>query len=108
VEPFTSHRLESLEMGTGQPESRNTFGLIESLKRIDKNPMMKQVVPDVGSRFKLSIPAPDMLYGYNRVRASTCPISWYGKQNGGQCPRTTLSFFVIEFKSDSPGGPGSL
>ena len=69
--------LENLEMGTGETDMEDYFrGKIfpkppplDSLKRIDKNPIAKQLVLDVGSKLKVSTPWPDMLYRYNRLRA---------------------------------------
>jgi hypothetical protein len=112
--------LENLEMGTGEPDVEDYFrGKIfakpvpqDSLKRIDKNPMAKQVVPDVGSRLKVSTPAPDMLYGYNRLGAFT-----HGQQAQFRSMKNEMAansqdlicpFFVVEFKADGPGGSGSL
>jgi hypothetical protein len=70
-------RLYDLEMGTTEPAVENYFkanifpypGRSDSLKRIDKNPMARHVVPDVRSKLKVSTPRPDMLYGYNRFGA---------------------------------------
>jgi hypothetical protein len=61
-------------MGAGEPDvvryfHANVFPnpkLSNSLKRIDRNPMAKHAVPDVGSKLKVSTPMPDILYGYNR------------------------------------------
>jgi hypothetical protein len=66
--------LENLEIGTGESDVEDYFrnnifakpAPLDSLKRIDKNPMSRQVVPNVGSKLKVSTPVPDMLYGYNR------------------------------------------
>jgi hypothetical protein len=71
--------LEALEMGTGEPEvgdnfSTNVFtkpGPTDVIKRIEKAPMAKRAVPDLGSKFKLVTPVPDVLYGFNRVHAFT-------------------------------------
>jgi hypothetical protein len=61
-------------MGTVKPVIENYFKAnifldpesSDSLYRIDKNPMVKRVVLDVGFDFKVNTPYPDMLYGYNR------------------------------------------
>lgn len=68
-------RLFDLEMGTAEPAVENYFKANifpdpsgqDVLKRVDKNPMAKSVVPNVGSKLKVSTPVPDMIYGYNCV-----------------------------------------
>lgn len=112
--------LENLEMGTGEPAVENYFkanifpdpGLFDTLKRIDKNPMARQVVPDVGSKLKVSTPVPDMLYGYNRLGAFTHEQQAQFRSIGNEIITNSQDvmypFFVIEFKSDMPGNPGSL
>ena len=112
--------LENLEMGTGEPDVEDYFrGKIfakpapqDSLKRIDKNPMAKQVVPDVGSKLKVSTPVPDMLYGYNRLGAFThghqAQFRSMGNEMAANSQDLIYPFFVIEFKADGPGGSGSL
>ena len=69
--------LERLEMGTAEPAVENYFKanifpdpeLSDSLYRIDKNPIAKHTVPDIGSKHKVSNPISDILYGYNRLGA---------------------------------------
>jgi hypothetical protein len=67
--------------------------------------MSKHAVPDVGSKVKVSIPMPDLLYGYNRLGAFTrsMGMEMVANSNGLVYP-----FFVIEFKADGPSGSGSL
>jgi len=113
--------LENLEMGTGEPAVENYFkanifpdpGLLGTLKRIDKNPMAKQVVPDVGSDLKVSTPAPDILYGYNRFGAFTdeqlAQLRLMRNEIVTSSQDLVYPFFVIEFKADGPGASsGSL
>ncbi|TAQ85520.1 hypothetical protein B7494_g6176 [Chlorociboria aeruginascens] len=112
-------RLYDLEMGTAEPAVENYFkanifpepGRSDSLKRIDKNPIAKQVVPSVGSNLKVSTPVPDMLYGYNRLGAfpqqQTQLISM-GTEIIANSQGLIFPFFVIEFKADGPGGSGSM
>lgn len=69
--------LDDLEIGTREPGVEKYFHTnvfpdpkcSDSLKRTNRNPMAKQVVPNVGLKLKVSTPWPDMLYGYNRLRA---------------------------------------
>jgi hypothetical protein len=64
-------------MGSIEPAVENYFKanifpnpkLSDSLKCINKNPMAKRTVPDIGSKLKVSTPYPDMLYGYNNLGA---------------------------------------
>jgi hypothetical protein len=69
--------LYDLGMGSAEPAVENYFKAnifpnpksSDSLKRIDKNLMAKHAVPNVASKLKVSTPVPDMLYGYNSIRA---------------------------------------
>ena len=69
--------LESLEVGVGETNVEDYFrgkifaepAPLASLRPINKNTMAKQVVPNVGSKFKVGTPWPDMLYGYDRLGA---------------------------------------
>lgn len=112
--------LENLEMGTGEPDVEDYFrGKIfvkpapqDSLKRIDKIPMTKYAVPDVGSKLKVSTPVPDMLYGYSRLGAFTdgqqAQFNSMGNEMVANNHDLIYPFFVIEFKADGPSGSGSL
>jgi hypothetical protein len=111
--------LRWLEMGTGEPAVEDYFKAnifpnpkpSDSLYRINRNPMAKHVVPDVGSKLKVSNPVPDMLYGYNRLGAfphqQTKLISM-GTEIVANSQGLIFPFFVIEFKADGPGGSGSM
>ena len=111
--------LEYLEMGTGEPDVEDYFKSkifakpepLGSLKRIDKIPMAKHIVPDVGSKLKVSIPVPDMLYGYNSIGAfpqQQAQLRFMGNEMVANSQDLIYPFFVIEFKADGPGGYGSL
>ncbi len=113
-------RLERLEMGTAEPAVENYFKAnifpdpesLDSLYRIDKHPMAKHAIPDVGSKLKVSTPWPDMLYGYNRLGAFThkqrTQLISIGNKMVANTQDLILPFFVIEFKADGPGGSGSM
>ncbi|KAG9231564.1 hypothetical protein BJ875DRAFT_113334 [Amylocarpus encephaloides] len=111
--------LRWLEMGSGEPAVEDYFKAnifpnpkpLDSLYRINRNPMAEHVVPDVGSKLKVSNPVPDMLYGYNRLGAfphqQTKLISM-GTEMVANNQGLIFPFFVIEFKADGPGGCGSM
>lgn len=111
--------LESLEMGAGEPDveeyfRRNVFPKPtpqETLKRVDKNPMTKAAVPNVGTKLRLSTPVPDMIYGYNRVEAfpdHQAQLRSMGNEMISNNQGLIYPFFVIEFKGDGPSGSGSM
>lgn len=111
--------LYDLELGTAEPAVENYFKAnifpnpksSDSLKRIDKNAMVKHVVPDVGSKLEVSIPSPDMLYGYNRLGAfpqQSAQLRSMGNEMVANTQGLVYPFFVIEFKADGPGGSGSM
>ncbi|KAI9799412.1 MAG: hypothetical protein M1825_004512 [Sarcosagium campestre] len=111
--------LENLELGAPQPEVEdyfkvNIFGkpkIIDILKRIDRNPMVKNAVPDVGSKLKVSTPVPDMIFGYNRNEAfaqQQTQLLSMGNEMVANTQDVLYPFFVIEFKADGPGVSGSM
>ena len=111
--------LERLEMGTAEPAVENYFKAnifpdpesSDSLYRIDKTPMAKHAVPDIGSKLKVSTPWPDMLYGYNRLGAfpqQQSHLISMGTEIVANSQGLILPFFVIEFKADGPGASRSL
>jgi len=113
--------LERLEMGTGESDVEEYFHanvfpnpkLSDRLQCTNRNPMAKQVVPDVGSKLKLKVstPVPDMLYGYNRNRAfhqQQAQLLSMGTDMVANSQGLIYPFFVIEFIADGPGGCGSL
>jgi hypothetical protein len=111
--------LENLEMGTGEADVEDYFrgkifpkpAPLDILKRIDRNPMAKKVVLDVGSKLKVSTPCPDMLYGYNSLGGfpqQQVQLRSMGNEMVANTQDLIYPFFVIEFKADGPGGSGSL
>jgi hypothetical protein len=44
------------------------LALLNILKRINRNPIAKKVVLNVGLKLKVSTPCPNMLYGYNSLK----------------------------------------
>jgi hypothetical protein len=110
--------LECLQRGTTEPAVENYFKAnifpdpkpLDSLKRIDKYPMAKRTVPDVGSKLKVSTPYPDMLYGYNRgaFPQQQTQLRAMGNEMVANNQDLLYPFFVIEFTADGPGGSGSM
>lgn len=115
--------LYDLGMGSAEPAVENYFKAnifpnpksSDSLKRIDKNPMAKHAVPNVASnvasKLKVSTPVPDMLYGYNSIRAfpqQQAQLLSMGNEMVANTQDLMYPFFVIEFKADGPGGSGSM
>lgn len=74
--------------------------------------MAKRTVLDVGSNLKVSVPYPNMLYGYNRLEAfaqqQQTQLRFMGNEIIVNTQNLVYPFFVIEFKADGPGGSGSL
>ncbi|KAF4631100.1 hypothetical protein G7Y89_g7042 [Cudoniella acicularis] len=114
-------RLYALEKGTAEPAVENYFkanifpdpGELDGVQRIDKSQMVKQFVPNVGSKLKVSTPVPDILYGYNRLGAFPeeqiqLQFRSMGKEMLANTQELVYPFFVIEFKADGPGGSGSM
>ncbi|KAJ8125690.1 hypothetical protein O1611_g7947 [Lasiodiplodia mahajangana] len=82
----------------------------ESLKRSDKQPMFRHIVPGSRSNPRVSNPIPDMLYGYTNEafpQQQTQLISM-GTEMSANNQGLLYPFFTIEFKGDGPGGTGSL
>ncbi|KAH9216200.1 hypothetical protein DL95DRAFT_297485, partial [Leptodontidium sp. 2 PMI_412] len=110
--------LERLEMGTTEAAVENYFKanifpdpeLSNGLYRIDRNPIAKRAVPDVGSDLKVSTPSPDMLYGYNREAfpQQQTQLRSMGNEMVANTQDLIYPFFVIEFKADGPGESGSM
>ena len=85
-------------------------GLLSELRRSDRQPMFKSMVPRAPSTLaKVSPPVPDMLYGYNRDLALQ-PEQQRQVMSDMVVNTQNLiyPFFTVEFKGDSPGGAGSL
>ncbi|KAI0480158.1 hypothetical protein GGR56DRAFT_256520 [Xylariaceae sp. FL0804] len=75
----------------------------DDLRRSDRQPMSRHVVPDAAPRFKVSNPIPDMLYGYSRHHAfpdqQTQLISM-GTEPVANNQDLMYPFFVIEFEGN--------
>jgi hypothetical protein len=111
--------LDRLMMGTGESDVEDYFrGRIfpkpeppDSLQRADRYPMSKHTVPNPHPTFKVSNPAPDMLYGYDGAGAFPLQkpqlLSMEGQMVANN-QNLIYPFFVIEFKADGPSGAGSL
>ncbi|KAF1994144.1 hypothetical protein P154DRAFT_557414 [Amniculicola lignicola CBS 123094] len=112
--------LYNLSMGAGESKVEDYFkgtifpnpGSSGTLDRADRQPMSKHTVPSTGSKFKVSNPVPDMLYGYNRLGAfpdQQIQLISMGNENGTANNQGLLyPFFAIEFKGDGPAGTGSM
>jgi hypothetical protein len=110
--------LEALEMGAPEGDVQNYFQAevfprsAGALKRSDRLPMGRGVVPDSGSNLKVSTPMPDILYGYNRTGAFTevqqAQFNSMGNEMTANSQDLIYPFFVIEFKADGSSGPGGL
>jgi hypothetical protein len=112
--------LERLEISTGEPKVENYSKAnifpdpvpSDSLQRTDKNPMAKHAAPDFGTKLTVGNPAPDMLYGYNRLEAFTdgqqTQLISIGNGRVANTQNLILPFFVIEFKANGSEKPGSL
>ena len=111
--------LAALERGAGEPEVeqyiQNTLVTLPSrndiLKRSDKLPMARRMIPNTGTACRVSGPVPDILLGYNLGGAFTplqrrklLAIDLASATNDGLC----LPFFIVEFKGDGPSSNGSL
>lgn len=111
--------LHDLSMGAAEAEVEqyfhaHIFPSTESsdiLKRSDRQPMAKYAVPNFRSKYRISTPAPDMLYGYNRrvafpqqqAQLLSMGSKLVANNQGLVCP-----FFAIEFQGDGPSGAGGL
>ncbi|OBT65449.1 hypothetical protein VE03_06022 [Pseudogymnoascus sp. 23342-1-I1] len=114
-------QLAELGMGASEGEIASYFqqqlfllpGQKDGLKGSIKLPMARHAVPGVGSELRISIPVPDILYGYNLFGAftdgeqtqiyhmATSPV--FGNNDGLMFP-----FLAIEQKGDGPVSRGSL
>lgn len=103
--------LRELENGAGECDVENYFKreifptpmALGSLKRTDRQRMAKHTVPSSGSEFKLSTPAPDMLYGYDRSKAFPQQAQLIISMRHNVVANNKgliYPFFVIEFKGE--------
>ncbi|PFH61580.1 hypothetical protein XA68_16930 [Ophiocordyceps unilateralis] len=84
-----------------------------NLERHDRQPMLRNVVPNTNSRYRVSNPVPDMLYGYRRETAINRRLAQLASRDdriSGAANNLDLMypFFAVEFKGDGPTRPGSL
>lgn len=113
--------LYDLEMGSAEGDVEKYFQKSvfpnptlssDSLKTSLRLPMGKHTVPNTGSKFKVSNPVPDMLYGYKRhgtfTRAQEAQFNSMGNTMMANSQNLAYPFFVIEFKGDGPSEAGSL
>ena len=111
--------LNELWMGAGEPKVEDYFrdtifpkpGPSGILDRADRQPMAKHTVPNTGSKFKVSNPVPDMLYGYSRHGAfpqQKTQLNSMGREPRANNQGLIFPFFMIEFKGDGPTGVGSM
>jgi hypothetical protein len=112
--------LKALEMGKAETDVEMYFQNrifteppeTEPISRSTKSPMAKQVVPDYDPRYKVSIPVPDMLYGYSRTEAFTerqqALLISMGTEMVANSGGVLYPFLYVEFKGDGPSGSGSL
>ncbi|KFY80967.1 hypothetical protein V499_00236 [Pseudogymnoascus sp. VKM F-103] len=113
-------RLAKLRTGSAESEVASYFQeqlflvseQTDILKGSLKLPMSKLVVPGVDSELRVSIPVPDILYGYDslgaftdeeQVQLNSMVIPVFGNNDGLVFP-----FFAIEQKGDGPVSRGSL
>ncbi len=112
-------RLAELEMGTAESKVERYFHAnifpdpepTDILQSSDRLPMAKHAVPDFGSKFKVSTPVPDLLYGYSRTGAfhqQQAQFPSMGNEMVANSNGLVYPFFVIEFKADGPSGSASM
>jgi hypothetical protein len=80
------------------------------LKRSFRMPMAKQCVPNISKNYRISTPAPDILYGYKDVcfKKQASQMVLLGKQPAANTPGALFPFLVVEFKGDGPSGGGTF
>lgn len=110
-----------LWMGAGESQVKLYFqtnifpvpDISENLQRSDGIPMTNAAVPaTLSSRFRVSNPVPDILYGYS------CQTAFTEAQQGqfyamgtsmfANSQSLIYPFFAIEFNGDGPSGSGSM
>ncbi|KAI0097591.1 hypothetical protein GGR51DRAFT_552968 [Nemania sp. FL0031] len=110
--------LHRLENGAEKPVVEEYFRThiypypkpAENLKRSDRQPMSRHAVPSSQSKFRVSNPIPDMLYGYTNEAfpQQQAELISMGTKISANNSGLLFPFFAIEFKGDGPGGTGSL
>ncbi|MCJ1461998.1 hypothetical protein MMC07_000598 [Pseudocyphellaria aurata] len=100
--------LEMLANGAGEPEVQSGFrdwiffDSRDALRRSERMRMWKHAVPSSGSEHKVSIPHPDMLFGYVRDLALPQHFSIKSLQREMTANSSHLAypFLDVEFKGD--------
>ena len=111
--------LEGLRIGSVEAQVEDYFGKYfflepapnDVLGRARGLPMARHTVPNSGSHLKVSNPAPDMLFGYDRGAAfpeQQAQLISMGVEMVANSQSLLYPFFVIEFKAVGPSGSGSL
>ncbi|KAK3682815.1 hypothetical protein B0T22DRAFT_294968 [Podospora appendiculata] len=110
--------LHKLETNGGEPDVEEYFRNhvypysepTGALQRSDRQPISKHAVPATGSKFRVSNPIPDMLYGYSRNAFSqqNAQLASMGVEPVANNQGLIYPFFIVEFKGDGPAGAGSL
>ncbi|PQE30045.1 hypothetical protein CJF32_00009485 [Rutstroemia sp. NJR-2017a WRK4] len=105
-------KLKALEMESTGPDVRVYFetriftrpSYHEVLDCSGKVTMNRQVVPDTGSNYSVSTPAPDLLYGYKRRKAFTeeqqAQLVSLGFEMIANASDVLYPFLNVEFKGD--------
>jgi hypothetical protein len=111
--------LEALALGAVASDVKNHFrnniftasALVDSVREIGNFQMAKCVVPQARSKLKVGVPAPDILYGYQRgafPQQHQTQLTSMGVKIVANTRDLIYPFFLIEFKGDGPSGSGSL
>ena len=109
--------VEDLARGAGEGKVQSYFQNeifprpTDILMRTERLPMARRAVPDAKSKYKVSNPVPDLLYGYKRNGAfpqQQAQLLSMGNEMIANNDHLLYPFFVIEFKGDGPSGAGSL
>ncbi|KAH7309141.1 hypothetical protein B0I35DRAFT_453649 [Stachybotrys elegans] len=111
--------LNELWLGAGEHQVEHYFkhaifpnpGPIDSLRRVDRQPMAKHTVPTMGFGLNISNPVPDMLYGYNRPRAfhqQQSQLISMGAEMVANDEGLMHPFLLVEFEGQGPSGGGNL
>lgn len=112
--------LHDLETGDRESAVEGYFGKIFTkpsptsfLRRDDRIPMSKEVVPNINNILNLKItnPIPDMLFGYREATAFPqrfAQFDFWSNELEANSQGLICPFLIIEFKADGPGVCGSL
>lgn len=111
-------QLYQLKMGAAKYEVEEYFrtniypspNATDTLKRSDKQSMLKHTMPYTKPEFRVSNPVPDMLYGYSIEAFSRhqAQLIFTGAEAVANNSGLICPFFAIEFQGDGPTGAGSM